>query len=243
MKTKIVFILFIVSLFFISWTIESDDNKSTDDVCFERDVLPIFLNSCALSGCHNSESRQEGFVFDSYESIRTSKKGRAIIPHNLKRSKVYKKITEDTNEDRMPPPPHPPLSGAEISMISKWIMSGALDSKCFEDGKINEDIGKSNDSINIPQNIDINCDTLNLTYKDIQPIIEKNCYKCHSGNAPGELFNLDTYQQVKEKGESEKLYGVINHLPGFKKMPLKSPKLQGCELSKINSWISSGMSE
>jgi len=240
LETKLLLIFFTASLFFISWTVDFEEKKIEDDyVCFERDVLPIFLNNCALSGCHNSESRQEGFVFESYESIRTSKKGRAIIPYNLKRSKVYKKITEDTEADRMPPPPHPPLTGEEISMIRKWIMAGATNSKCINDEKSNKDTEKKIDS----NNTDESCDTLNLTYKDIQPIIQKNCYKCHSGNAPSELFNLETYNQVKEKGESGKLYGAINHLPGFKKMPLKAPKLQGCELAKINAWISSGMLE
>lgn len=247
MKTKIISVLFILTLFITSWTIDSEVNKISDDeVCFERDVLPIFQNNCALSGCHNSESRKEGFVFDSYESITTSNKGRAIIPYNLKRSKVYKKITEDTNDDRMPPPPNPPLTGAEISIINKWIMAGAPNSKCGDAGKINQDIKSGNDSITTPPDVivlDINCDTLNLTYKDVQPIIEKNCYKCHSGNAPDDLFNLETYSQVKEKGEAGKLFGAINHLPGFTAMPRKAPKLQGCDLAKLNSWINSGMSE
>ncbi len=242
MKAKILSALFAITLFVTSWTLDTKDAKIVnDDICFERDVLPIFQENCALSGCHNSESRKHGYVFDSYENITTSNRGRAIIPYNLKKSKVYKKITEDTNEDRMPPPPNPPLTGTEISVINKWIMAGAPNSKCGDVGKVNKDL--SSDSVKVTESVDNSCDTLNLVYKDIQPIVEKNCYKCHSGNAAGELFNLETYAQVKEKGNEGKLYGAINHLPGFKSMPKKSPKLQGCELAKLNAWINSGMTE
>ncbi|MBK8551202.1 MAG: hypothetical protein IPL53_09150 [Ignavibacteria bacterium] len=244
MKTKIISVLFIITLFVTSWTFDSQFAETPgDEICFERDVLPIFQENCALSGCHNSESRKHGFVFDSYDNIKTSNRGRGIIPYNLKKSKVYKKITEDTNDDRMPPPPNPPLTGAEISIINKWIMAGAPNSKCGDAGKIYDDVLNTNDSAQVTESTDSSCDTLNLTYKDIQPVIEKNCYKCHSGNASSELFNLETYAQVKEKGDTGKLFGAINHLPGFKSMPRKAPKLQGCELAKLNAWINNGMTE
>jgi len=243
MRSRIVCTLFVITLFVTSWTAEYEANNTGDDICFERDVLPIFLENCALSGCHNSESRKHGNVFDSYDNIMNSNKGRSIIPYNLKKSKVYKKITEDTSEDRMPPPPNPPLTGAEISIINKWIMAGAPNSKCGDAGKINEDISTNSDSAVISESTVSNCDTLNLTYKDIQPVLEKNCYKCHSGNAPSELFNLETYSQVKEKGDEGKLFGAINHLPGFKPMPRKAPKLEGCELAGFNAWIRNGMAE
>ena len=244
MRIRIICTLFVITIFVTSWTADYEAvNDTGDDICFERDVLPIFLENCALSGCHNSESRKHGNVFDSYDNIMNSNKGRSIIPYNLKKSKVYKKITEDTGEDRMPPPPNPPLTESEISIINKWIMAGAPNSKCGDAGKINEDISTNSDSVVRSESTSSDCDTLNLTYKDIQPVLEKNCYKCHSGNAPSELFNLETYSQVKEKGDEGKLFGAINHLPGFKPMPRKAPKLEGCELAGFNAWIRNGMAE
>lgn len=240
MRIKIFSALILATLFIASWKAETEVNN---EICFERDVLPVFLENCALSGCHNAESAKHGFVFDSYENIMTGNKGRAIIPYNLKKSKVYKKITEDTRENMMPPPPNQPLTGAEISNINKWIMSGALNSKCDDTGKINEFRSMNTDTIIKSEITESGCDTLYITYKDIQPVLEKNCYKCHSGNAPSELFNLETYSQVKEMGEAGKLYGAINHLPGFKSMPRKAPKLPECDLTKLNVWITNGMKE
>ncbi|MCB0727494.1 MAG: hypothetical protein KDD00_08520 [Ignavibacteriae bacterium] len=253
LKIKLLLTLSVLILFISSWTSENKKTNKTngssvnilteDEVCFVRDVLPIFQENCALSGCHNSESRKEGIVLDSYENIMASKKGRAIIPYNLKRSKVYKKITEDTKDDRMPPPPNESLTGGEISIIGKWIMEGAPNSNCAVDMKDSGKEKTESDPPVIPETSSGNCDTLGLIYSDIQPILEKNCYKCHSGNSPDELFNLETYSQVKQKGDEGKLFGAINHLPGFKPMPRKSPKLSGCDLEKFNAWINAGMKE
>lgn len=253
MRFKIVFVLSVLVLFITSWRFDIKDSKimtqsnniikEENDICFERDVLPIFQDNCALSGCHNSESRKEGVVLDSYENVMSSKKGRAIIPYNLKKSKVYKKITEDTKEDRMPPPPNESLTGTEISIIGQWISAGAQNSKCADDREVTGD-DKTGSDPSVLSDVSVsNCDTINLSYKDIQPVLEKNCYKYHSGNSPDELFNLETYSQVKKKGDEGKLFGAINHLPGFKPMPRKSPKLSGCDLEKFNTWINDGMKE
>jgi len=245
MHLKFLFVLSAFTIFAISLAFNlSGNEKISEEVCFERDILPIFLENCALSGCHNSESRKHGFVFDSYDNIISSNRGRNIIPFNLKKSKIYKKITEDTQEDRMPPPPNPALTSSEISLIGRWINEGALNTKCADD-KFKTDVVL--DPVELTDTSIVansNCDTLAVTYKDVQPVIEKNCYKCHSGNnGPDELFNLDSYDNLKEKGSSGKLFGAVNHLPGFMKMPRKSPKLTGCDLDLINAWINQGLKD
>lgn len=240
MHLKFLFVLFAFVLFAISLAFNLSGNENiSEEVCFERDILPIFLENCALSGCHNSESRKHGYVFDSYDNIVTSNRGRNIIPFNLKKSKIYKKITEDTQEDRMPPPPNPALTGTEISLIGRWINEGALNTKCAAENEKKEETVDPG----VITGTTTDCDTSNITYKDVQPVIERNCYKCHSGNSPDELFNLDSYDNLKEKGTSGKLFGAVNHLPGFMKMPRKSPKLTGCDLDVINAWINQGLKD
>lgn len=237
MYLKISIVLFTFALFAFSLAFDfSDKENLTEEICFERDILPIFLDNCALSGCHNSESRKHGFVFDSYDNIVSSNRGRNIIPFNLKKSKIYKKITEDTQEDRMPPPPNPALTGTEISLIGRWINEGALNTRCNTE---TIDSSKKTETAIVETNTP-DCDTVEVTYADIKPVIENNCYKCHSGNGPDELFNLDSYENLKEKGTSGKLSGAVNHLPGFKSMPRKAPKLSGCDLDLINAWINQG---
>jgi hypothetical protein len=67
-------------------------------VCFESSVLPIFLSSCAKSGCHDAKSKKEGYILDNYNNI--IKKG--ISPGNANGSKLYNVLFE-TGEDQMPP--------------------------------------------------------------------------------------------------------------------------------------------
>lgn len=38
-------------------------------VCFESSVLPIFISTCAITGCHDSKSRKEGYSLDNYNNI------------------------------------------------------------------------------------------------------------------------------------------------------------------------------
>jgi len=40
-----------------------------------------------------------------------------------------------------------------------------------------------------------------------------------------------------------RLRGVVNHLPGYVKMPYNRPKLSECELAKINTWLDAGAPE
>lgn len=84
-------------------------------VCFEGEILPIFISSCAYSGCHDSKSKEEGYVLDTWKNI--TKKG--IVPGNANSSKIYQEIASGN----MPPAGN--LTGAQINRIALWIEQGA----------------------------------------------------------------------------------------------------------------------
>ncbi|MCB0405884.1 MAG: IPT/TIG domain-containing protein, partial [Bdellovibrionales bacterium] len=69
-------------------------------------------------GCHNNENPSHGLSLESYESLMGHR--RAVIPFNLKKSRLYKK----TREGEMPQN-GPPLSQAEVNAIGAWILAGA----------------------------------------------------------------------------------------------------------------------
>jgi hypothetical protein len=83
------------------------------------------------------------------------------------------------------------------------------------------------------------CDTTNLHYSDIQPIIEANCYRCH-GEQPVAPFTLVTYIDLVTAVETRSLKTAINQLPGVTPMPKYSPKIDSCSLLKVNRWIENG---
>ena len=87
--------------------------------------------------------------------------------------------------------------------------------------------------------------------KDIKPIIEKNCYECHSTTAenpekPGYAF-FDKYEELKEyalktsptNASYTKIQARLRHIE-FPGMPFKKDKLNDTIIAKIDSWIKAG---
>jgi hypothetical protein len=87
-----------------------------------------------------------------------------------------------------------------------------------------------------------NCDTNAVTYSGtVVPLLQASgCLSCHSGAAPSGNISLATYAGVKTVANNGKLYGAINHSPGFSSMPQGGNKMSGCNISKIKAWIDAG---
>lgn len=66
------------------------------------------------------------------------------------------------------------------------------------------------------------------------------CIGCHSGTAPSGGINLSTHAAVKMVADNGKLYGAINHSPGYVPMPQGGGKLPACDIKKIKAWIDAG---
>ena len=81
----------------------------------------------------------------------------------------------------------------------------------------------------------------NVSYAtDIVPILEANCYDCHttSSNSSGVL--LDNYDALVFYAQNGYLYGNITHAPGYNPMPDGGGKLSDCTIATIKKWIDSG---
>jgi len=77
---------------------------------------------------------------------------------------------------------------------------------------------------------------------DITPILDRNCYACHSVGA-GPLngnITLEGYNELIKHVQSGALIGAIKHQYGFAAMPKNAPQLGSCEVSKIEKWITDG---
>ena len=59
-------LLIVTSVSWISSCTHDTDITGLPEVCFQRDVLPIFQNSCAMNGCHSGGSE---FSLTSYDQI------------------------------------------------------------------------------------------------------------------------------------------------------------------------------
>lgn len=66
------------------------------------------------------------------------------------------------------------------------------------------------------------------------------CTGCHGNVAPAAGFNLTNYNGVKAAVSANKLYGAINHEPGFIPMPQGGGKINSCDIKRIKAWIDAG---
>ncbi len=87
------------------------------------------------------------------------------------------------------------------------------------------------------------CDISMVSYQlDIIPIVDQNCFICHStAEARGDVI-LDTYIDIKSWAD-ESLFCAINHDEGCTNMPKNQPKLSECDILTIKTWIDEGALE
>lgn len=87
----------------------------------------------------------------------------------------------------------------------------------------------------------IECDTNNVTYAaTIVPLLQANCYSCHSAAANLGNITIEGYSNLKRFVDNGQLLGSIRHEAGFSAMPKNQPQLVGCNIQKIEQWINDG---
>lgn len=182
-------------------------------ICFQTNVLPIFVSNCAKSGCHDAVTKKEGIQLDNYSGIM-----QGIKPNDPAGSKYWRVIIETKLEDRMPPPPDAALSTAQKDSIYKWIVQGALNTT----------------------NCAVVCDPLQFSYTTtIRSILNNNCVGCHGAVAPGAGLNLTDYNTVKTIALSGRLLGAVNQQAPYKPMPPVG-KLSDCNIQQLTNWKNAG---
>ncbi len=183
-------------------------------ICFERDILPIFVSNCAKSGCHDAQSHKSGYQLDSYAGI--IKKG--IVPGNAAASSIWESIAITADEDEKMPQNAPPLSTAQLDLIKRWIAYGAVDGGACTS----------------------TCDTGSFTYSGvIAPMMQSYCVGCHSSSAAAG-GSLADYSSVKNAAVNGRLIGNISHLPGYNPMPSASLQLSDCQVTQVKKWVAAG---
>lgn len=91
------------------------------------------------------------------------------------------------------------------------------------------------------------------TFKDIEPILKRNCVSCHNASVQRGKLRLDTFAETMKGGESGKVIVagkandslLIMFLDGRKKplMPFKKAPLPKADIDKLSKWINDGALE
>ncbi|HET9057385.1 MAG TPA: c-type cytochrome domain-containing protein [Chitinophagaceae bacterium] len=189
--------------------------NGSSNVCFTRDVLPIFVSYCARQGCHDNITHEGDFILDSYDNIirKDFKQG------NANETKIYKVLIATNPEDIMPPPGNLQLTQSQKDLIKQWINEGGRNTTCTT-----------------------TCDSSLFTYSGfVQPLLQKNCNGCHNTTNPAGGIDLTAFAVVKSYALNGKLYGSISHSPGYIAMPpTLTSKLSDCEITQVKKWIDAG---
>ncbi|MEY3542259.1 MAG: hypothetical protein RLZZ204_1071 [Bacteroidota bacterium] len=186
--------------------------NTSDTVCFNTEVLPLYVSYCGSSGCHDAGSRQEGVITTSYTRIMEG-----IRAKNASRSEYYTIIGGE-----MPPAGSPQLSTAQKNVILKWINQGALNTNCIN-------------------SCDTTKFTFNDPIKTLLTNNCLGCHGTKPGSGNVYLGDYASAKAYIEANPTNFLK-VINHDPSIaasKRMP-PAGKMVDCQIGQFSKWVNNG---
>jgi len=201
-------------------------------VCFTGDVLPIIVNNCAISGCHNGSGRESRMNLSNYTEINGE-----VVPGNPDGSRLYQAIISKWVNLM---PPNKPLSMSDRTKIRVWIEQGAPYTVCTDTtgtGGGGGGGGGGGTAVNRA-----------CFARDILPVVVSHCATtgCHDAITHKSGYNYTTYAGIMNSVSAgnpgnSRLYTTINSGGGESKMPpANSPQLTVAQIDSIGKWISYG---
>jgi hypothetical protein len=182
-------------------------------VYFENQILPIFIGSCAVTGCHDQATKADGVALLNYADIM-----RGIKPGKPNESKYFKVITLTNSDDLMPIDPQSgegfSLPTDQITLIENWINQNSPNNSCSE------------------------CDTTAYSFSNqIISIMTTSCATsigCHAtGSAYGQFTSYDNIRPYVDNGS------LMDRVVVKMDMPIAAP-LPPCDIAIVRQWLEEG---
>jgi uncharacterized membrane protein len=208
-----------------------------------EDVQPILEDNCMM--CHNGPKAPKGLRLNSLENVlKGSERGPVVKAGDPKGSELIRRL-RGISTPRMPLSGPPWLEESEIRLLEEWIKNGASGGS-----KVIAETAPASSSqkqkTGEPKGI--------ITYKDVAPIFQANCVKCHNHKGlmgpPPEGLVLATYREIISG--TERAYVVpgnpdaselVRKIRGqsLPRMPFDGPPyLATEEMDLIEKWIAQG---
>jgi len=101
--------------------------KTAQKVSYDKQIRPILQAQC--QGCHQPAKAGGGYVMTAFDRMRKGGESEepAIVPGKPDESHFIEQITPAKDGTAEMPQKKPPLSRAEIELITRWIAQGAVD--------------------------------------------------------------------------------------------------------------------
>jgi hypothetical protein len=91
--------------------------------------------------------------------------------------------------------------------------------------------------------LNTSCDTTNVTFSGtIVPILNNNCYSCHSNttaSSSGNNIRLQNYSDVQARAAA--IAGSISHTAPYAPMPKNGGNIKSCSIAQFDIWVRKGM--
>jgi uncharacterized membrane protein len=100
------------------------DFSHQDTVLLYEDIVQSIFNRKCVQ-CHREQDARGGLVLTSYDEVLDDTYGQVIEPRDAHESKLFKRVTAASENEKFMPPSGLPLTFAEIRMIEWWIEEGA----------------------------------------------------------------------------------------------------------------------
>lgn len=97
--------------------------QTKDTISFNKDVLPVLVNNCAISNCHSGSTPEASFNLEAAVAYATlSKKGSGYIDTITPR---YSALYSSMVSVSQPMPPTGKLDKCTLAIIEKWMVQKA----------------------------------------------------------------------------------------------------------------------
>jgi hypothetical protein len=203
------------------------------EVSFQKDVAPIFQQSCAK--CHLGNMAMGKLRLDSEAAIlKGGASGPAIIAGKSGDSLLVKRILVLSDAPRMPMG-GAPLPDAQVKVIRAWVDQGKFDTSQASAAAAVSGAGAKDSTQFAAQ---------------VRPILAARCYSCHGPNIQQNGLRLDSLQTILKGSDSGKIVvpghsqnsRLISRLLAQERpmMPYGGPQLPPNEIATIRNWIDAG---
>jgi hypothetical protein len=203
------------------------------EVSFQKDVAPIFQQSCAK--CHLGNMAMGKLRLDSEAAIlKGGASGPAIIAGKSGDSLLVKRILGLSDAPRMPMG-GAPLPDAQVKVIRAWVDQGKFDTSQASAAAAVSGAGAKDSTQFAAQ---------------VRPILAARCYSCHGPNIQQNGLRLDSLQAILKGSDSGKIVvpghsqnsRLISRLLAQERpmMPYGGPQLPPNEIATIRNWIDAG---
>jgi hypothetical protein len=85
------------------------------------------------------------------------------------------------------------------------------------------------------------CDTTSVSFSaQVLPILQDNCYTCHTGSNSFSGIDLSNYAILQAHVHNGDLVSAVTHDGKVTPMPYQLPMLPSCEVNTIVAWVHQG---